>query len=148
MSKFDKKEFDLLNDEANNSLKNSIKQQTAKGRIEISDQLKINKVNGRTQIVYQKSLLKGKVTPQQLLDSVLIASRMQAEAYIAKLGRGATLDTTEVRALKELAEIAKIKVDSIDGVCLDVSPQDKVDDIKRSIYDAIATKRGLLDGDN
>lgn len=78
--------------------------------VEPTENIEISKVNGRTQIVFKKAVLKGKVSSSDVLNTILIAARMQAEKYIEKLSRGAPLDTTEVKALKELAEITKLEI--------------------------------------
>jgi|SRR6516164_6390204 hypothetical protein len=66
-------------------------------------------VSGRTKIVFRKAVLKGKVSSGDVLNTILIAARMQAEKYIEKLSRGAPLEPAEIKALKELAEITKLE---------------------------------------
>lgn len=76
-------------------------------------------MEGKTQIVYHKAQIKGKVSPQQLMDSILVASRMQTEMYINKMSRGSALTTDEVTALKDMANIAKIKIEETDMLVID-----------------------------
>lgn len=92
--------------------------------------------DGRTQIVFRKSILRGKVSSADVLNVIFIAARMQAEKYVEKLSRGSPLDTTEVRALKELADITKLeligpihKQDTVDTA--------EVDEVKESLYKAL-----------
>lgn len=80
----------------------------------IKDQIKLSKVGSQHQINCEYAQFKTKVSSQQLLDSLLIASRMQTEMYIHKMSKGQALNTEEVSALKDLANIAKIKLDDID----------------------------------
>lgn len=78
--------------------------ETPTKNIEISDR------DGKTTIVFRKAALKGRVTSGQVLNTILVAAQMQAEKYIEKLSRGAPLDTNEIRALKELADITKLQL--------------------------------------
>lgn len=66
--------------------------------------------DGRTTIVFKKALLKGKVTSTEVLNTILIAAKLQAEYYVQKMSRGSPLDNQEIKALKDLADIAKIEL--------------------------------------
>jgi hypothetical protein len=100
-------------------------------------QLEITKSNGRTQIVFRKASLKGTVTSQDVLKTVLIAARMQAEKYIDKLSRGAPLDPAEVKCLKDLAEITKLDVAPSQTPTL---PSENMDKLKSTLYQALSQK--------
>lgn len=67
----------------------------------------IKEANGNTVIIFKKTRVHGKCSPGELLDNILIASNMQVEKYMEKLSRGAPLDSSEVKALSLLAEVAK-----------------------------------------
>lgn len=73
-------------------------------------QLDITEVNGKTTIVFRKAILKGKVSSSDVLNTILIAAKLQAELYIKKLGKGSSLEVSEIKALKDLAEITKLEV--------------------------------------
>lgn len=95
--------------------------------------------DGRTQIVFRKSILKGKCSSADVLNVIFVAARMQAEKYVEKLSRGSPLDTSEVRALKELADITKLeligpiqKQDTVDMA--------EVDEVKESLYKALNSR--------
>jgi hypothetical protein len=70
----------------------------------------IEKVNDRTVITYKKSKIVGLATPADVMNSILVAARMQAEKYIEKLAKGETLTEKEVTALSQLASITKTTV--------------------------------------
>lgn len=104
-----------------------------------TENVEISQVNGRTQIVFKKAILKGKVSSSDVLNTILIAARMQAEKYIEKLSRGAPLEVAEVKALKELAEITKLEIAQptkpegfIDSASLDT--------VKSTLYQALTDK--------
>ena len=105
---------------------------------EKNDQIEISKINGRTTIVYQKALLKGKVNSSQLLDTIRMAAQMQAESLVKKLSRGSPLDAAEVKQLKELAEIAKLESTSPEKTKVEDAPQ--VSHIKETILAALTEK--------
>lgn len=73
-------------------------------------QLDITENNGKTTIVFRKAILKGKVTSSEVLNTILIAAKLQAEMYIKKLSKGTELSTFEIKALKELGDITKLEV--------------------------------------
>lgn len=107
--------------------------------VEKSEQIEVSKrEDGRHQIIFKKSILKGKVSSSDVLNTILIAARMQAEKYIIKLSKGATLDPTEVKALKELSEITKLEVSqpkesqNTDAV--------QIDTIKSTLYTALMSR--------
>ncbi len=98
--------------------------------------------DGRNQIVFRKAALKGKVSSADLLNVIMIAARLQVEKLIEKLTRGAPLEASEVKQLKELAEIAKI-----DTPTQSIIPQqsvENIDKIKQTLYQALTEK---LSGD-
>ena len=106
---------------------------------EKTENVEISQVNGRTQIVFRKAILKGKVSSSDVLNTILIAARMQAEKYIEKLSRGAPLEVQEVKALKELAEITKLEVTQPtkqEGVI----DSQTLDTVKSSLYQALTDK--------
>lgn len=103
------------------------------------ESINISQVDGRTRIVFKKAVLIGKVSSSDVLNTILIAARMQAEKYIEKLSRGAPLDVAEVKALKELAEITKLELPqtaksegTLNGEVLDT--------VKTSLYQALTNK--------
>lgn len=102
--------------------------------------------DGRTQIVFRKAVLKGKVSSSDVLNTILIAARMQAEKYIEKLSRGAPLEVAEVKALKELAEITKLEI------AVPAKPEGHLNTIdaetvKNTLYQALTDKlsKGIPD---
>jgi len=100
----------------------------------------ITEVDGRRQIVFKKSILKGKVTSADVLNSVLMAARMQAEMYIEKISRGTMLDTYEVKALKELADITKLEVKPEEKLGANTPTTDSLTSIKSTLYQALTEK--------
>lgn len=106
-----------------------------------TENVEISQVNGRTQIVFRKAILKGKVSSSDVLNTILIAARMQAEKYIEKLSRGAPLDTTEVKALKELAEITKLEV-TVPSKPQGFIEGQSMETVKSSLYQALTSKLG------
>lgn len=95
--------------------------------------------SGRNKIVFRKAVLKGKVSSSDVLNTILIAARMQAEKYIEKLSRGAPLEPAEIKALKELAEITKLEIQmpqktegTLNGEVLQT--------VKTSLYQALTDK--------
>ncbi|MCW3101173.1 MAG: hypothetical protein JWL77_6791 [Chthonomonadaceae bacterium] len=99
----------------------------------------ISTVNGRTQIVFKKAILKGKVSSGDVLNTILIAARMQAEKYIEKLSRGAPLEVQEVKALKELAEITKLEI-AQPAKQEGVIDSQALDTVKSTLYQALTDK--------
>jgi len=101
-------------------------------------QLEITEVNGKTTIVFRKAVLKGKVNQNEVLNTILIAAKLQAEYYIKKLSQGAGLDTTEIKALRDLAEITKLesKQEDIPKRLETVT----IDEIKSNLYTRLAEK--------
>ncbi len=95
--------------------------------------------DGRTQIVFKKAIIKGKVSSADVLNTILVAARMQAEKYIEKLSRGAPLDTTEVKALKELAEITKLEAVVPQKVDI-VSDTPDMQSVKQTLYQALTAR--------
>lgn len=104
-----------------------------------TNNVEITQVDGRTQIVFRKAILKGKVSSGDVLNTILIAARMQAEKYIEKLSRGAPLEVAEVKALKELAEITKLESPQVvkaEGVM----NGEVLETVKSSLYKALTDK--------
>lgn len=95
--------------------------------------------DGRNQITFRKAALKGKVSSADLLNTILIAARMQTEKLIEKLSRGAPLEAHEVKQLKELAEIAKIDVNQPNQQ-MQPLPTENIDKIKQTLYQALTEK--------
>lgn len=102
-------------------------------------QLEVTETNGRTTIVFRKAKLRGKATQTEVLDTILIAAKMQAEYYIKKLSLGAPLDNSEVKALKELAEITKLEVVVKEHIVEQNQPS-AIESVKSSLYAALAEK--------
>lgn len=102
-------------------------------------QLEITEQNGKTTIVFRKAILKGKVTSSEVLNTILIAAKLQAEYYIKKLSSGSPLEITEVKALKDLGDITKLEVQNLKEP--DNSQSNALtDNVKASIYDVLAEK--------
>ena len=98
---------------------------------------------GKTTIVFRKAALKGKVSSGQVLSTILIAAQMQAEKYIEKLSRGAPLDVSEIKALKELAEITKMQVVTTDIQALPAAGNQPVlDEVKAGMYKLLSERLG------
>jgi len=107
---------------------------------EMSPSIQINKLeDGRNTIIFRKAALKGKVTSEDVMNTILIAARMQAEKYVEKLSRGAPLEVSEIKALKELAEIAKIDVPD-KKVLQDTTPIENIDKVKQTLYQALTER--------
>ncbi len=104
-----------------------------------TENVDITTENGRTKIVFRKAVLKGKVTSSDVLNTILIAARMQAEKYIEKLSRGAPLDVGEVKALKELADITKLEVQQPTKPD-NVVNAETMDTVKNSLYQALTDR--------
>lgn len=105
-------------------------------------QLEVTETNGRTTIVFRKAKLRGKATQTEVLDTILIAAKMQAEYYIKKLSLGAPLDNSEVKALKELAEITKLEITPRNDIDSGTQPTSAMESVKHSLYAALAEKLG------
>lgn len=108
---------------------------------EKNEQIEIIKKGNRTEIVYKKALLKGKVSSEDVLNTLLMAARMQGEYYISKLSRGSPLDVAEVKALKELAEITKLELKTPEKKETQTTAID-IDTVKNSLYTALTEKLG------
>ena len=101
-------------------------------------QLQISESNGKTTIVFRKAKLRGKATQAEVLDTILIAAKMQAEYYIKKLSLGAPLDNSEVKALKELAEITKLEIQPKEEI--EQYQQPPMDSLKKTLLTALSEK--------
>ena len=105
--------------------------------------IEIKNIDGKKTILVQRSAIKGKVSSADLLNTILVASKLQVEYLIEKLSRGAPLDPGEVKMLKELSEIAKIEP----NVPLETQPrQDAIEtealtQIKSTLYQALVEGR-------
>lgn len=95
--------------------------------------------NGRNGIILRKAKLSGKITSKNLLDTIMIAAQAQVELYIEKLSRGAPLDVTEIKALKELAEISKIDLPNNQPLTLHTQTEG-MDRLKQTLYQALTEK--------
>ena len=73
-------------------------------------QLQIEKIEGKTKIIYNKAKIQGSATQKDLMDMLILAASMQAQKYVEKLSRGAPLDKDEIKSLTELAQLAKTNV--------------------------------------
>ena len=73
-----------------------------------TEAISIEKLKDRTVITYKKSKIIGLASTNDVMNTVLIAARMQAERYIEKLSKGETLTDKEVASLAQLASITKI----------------------------------------
>lgn len=101
----------------------------------------IKEVNGKTTIIFRKAALKGRVTSGQVLNTILIAAQMQAEKYIEKLSRGAPLDTNEIKALKELADITKLQLIDRQVDQLQLLPMsEETEKTKQTLYSLLAER--------
>lgn len=109
--------------------------------LEITDnkQVQISEVNGRTQIIFKKAQLKGKVTSSEVLQTLLVAAKLQGEYYIKKLSRGSPLDSSEVKSLKDLADITKLEVNEVQKEQKQ-SESITIDSIKATLYTALTEK--------
>ncbi len=107
-------------------------------------QLEITEINGRTQIVFKKAILKGKVTQSEVLNTLLIVAKLQGEYYIKKLSKGSPLNHHEVKALKELAEIAKYDIKKEEVAPIPVKSE-VLEGVKSSLYAALASKLEQLE---
>jgi len=104
-----------------------------------NEQVQISEVNGRTQIVFKKAQLKGKVTSSEVLQTLLVAAKLQGEYYIKKLSRGSPLDSSEVKSLKDLADITKLEVTEAQKE-IKQSESITIDSIKATLYTALTEK--------
>ena len=105
---------------------------------EKNEQVDISTINGRTQIVFKKALLKGKVSQGQVLDTLLMAAQLQAEYLVKKLSRGAPLDAAEVKMMKELSEITKLAVET--PKIEKIEENSNISEIKSALYLALSEK--------
>jgi hypothetical protein len=107
------------------------------------NQLSIEKIEGKTKIVFNKAKITGSASQKDLMDLVLVAANMQAQKLIEKLSRGAPLDRDEIKSLTELANIAKTQIvittsEKDDGfVNVDTA---QVQQLKSDLYKALAAK--------
>lgn len=101
--------------------------------------IEITEENGRTKIVFRKAVLMGKVSSADVLNTILIAARMQAEKFIEKLSRGAPLDVSEVKALKDLAEITKLEAPQVAKAEGSLNGE-VLESVKTSLYHALTDK--------
>jgi hypothetical protein len=104
-----------------------------------NEQIDIQEINGRTQITFKKAILKGKVSQNDLLNTIFIAAKMQGEYLVKKLSRGAPLDNAEVKQLKDLAEIAKLDI-QIDTKQQNPSESIAIEGIKSALYLSLTEK--------
>lgn len=104
-------------------------------------QLDIEQVEGKTKIVFKKASLSGKVVQSDIMDMALVAAHMQIQKYIEKLSRGAPLEKDEVKALTELAALAKQQVVVIDKSDEFTTVQSTdVQQLKSNLYKALLDK--------
>lgn len=101
-------------------------------------QLEITEKDGKTTIVFRKAILKGKVSSADVLNTILIAAKLQAEYYIKKLSSGSPLDNSEVKALRDLGEITKLESNDSEEVKSQTPILTEV--LKSSLYDQLAEK--------
>lgn len=101
-------------------------------------QLEITEKDGKTTIVFRKAVLKGKVSSAEVLNTILIAAKLQAEYYIKKLSNGSPLEIAEVKALKDLGDITKLEIQQVEPP----RQQDSIltETVKASIYDVLTEK--------
>jgi hypothetical protein len=89
--------------------------------------------------VFRKAVLKGKVSSAEVLNTILIAAKLQAEYYIKKLSAGSPLEIAEVKALKDLGDITKLELQTVEE---STSKKDSVltDVVKSNLYEALSEK--------
>ena len=107
-------------------------------------QLEITERDGKTTIVFRKAILKGKVSSAEVLNTILIAAKMQAELYIKQLSTGTPLNTYEIKALKDLSDITKLEVPATEETKKQPESIDAVV-TSRTIYDALTEKLSKKD---
>jgi hypothetical protein len=107
---------------------------------EMRKEIEVENINGRTVIVYNKTKLKGKATPTDVLNVALVAAKMQIEKYIEKLSRGAPLEPSEVKALTELANIAKIPLPEVETLTIAPEESTATVELKDTLYKALTDK--------
>lgn len=110
---------------------------------EENQQIQISKVGDRTKIVFKKAILQGKVKGADVLNTIMIAARMQSEKMIEKLQRGAPLDNDEIKSLKLLADIAKLDDHTPDSPTTHIQQQFigmNSEDVKKSALNALLAK--------
>jgi hypothetical protein len=100
------------------------------------NQLSIEKVEGKTKIVFNKAKITGTSSQKDLMDLVLIAANMQVQKFVEKLSRGAPLDKDE------LANLAKTQIvvtanEKEEYVNVDAA---QVQQLKSDLYKALANK--------
>lgn len=97
---------------------------------------------GKTRIIFRKAILKGKVVKEDVMNVLMIAARMQVEKYIEKLSRGASLDPSEVKAMKELSDIIKIDMPTptVTHNNLTINQPNNLELVKASLYEALIAK--------
>jgi len=96
--------------------------------------------DGRSQIVYKKNTLKGTATPKEVMNMVLVAARLQAEEYVKKLSRQQSLTPFEIKALKELSDIAKNGIGGDDKATTQVVEPMALESVKANLYKALTEK--------
>ena len=107
-------------------------------------QLDISKVNGKTKIIYNKAKIEGTATQKDLMDLLVLAATMQAQKYVEKLSRNAPLDRDEVKALTELANLAKTNVVVVkEELYEQVDSKTNTQAIKENLYKALKEKLEL-----
>ena len=110
--------------------------------VPVDEQLTIEKIEGKTKIVYNKAKITGNATQKDLMDLLVLAASMQAQKYVEKLSRGAPLDKDEIKSLTELAGLAKtnvvvVKEQESDYVTVDST---KVQQLKGDLYKALTER--------
>lgn len=105
-------------------------------------QLSIEKVEGKTKIVFNKAKIQGSASQKDLMDLVLVAANMQVQKFVEKLSRGAPLDKDEIKSLTELANLAKTqivvqKTDNDEFVTVDTV---QVQQLKQDLYKKLVEK--------
>lgn len=106
------------------------------------NQLSIEKIEGKTKIVFNKAKISGSSSQKDLMDLVLIAANMQVQKFVEKLSRGAPLDKDEIKSLTELANLAKTQIvvtanEKDEYVNVDAA---QVQQLKSDLYKALANK--------
>lgn len=106
-----------------------------------NEQLQVTESEGRTTIVFKKAILKGKVTQTEVLNTIMVAAKLQAEYFVKKLGRGAPLDKDEIKSLKELADITKLgSADTSNQPTKSEVDTISLNTVKSNLYTALAEK--------
>lgn len=107
----------------------------------IDDQLQIEKIGGKTKIVYNKAKITGSATQKDLMEMLVLAASMQAQKYVEKLSRGAPLDKDEIKSLTELAQLAKTNVVVVkDDTYTEIDSNTNTQALKANLYKALTEK--------